>query len=129
MLTRGCLRDSLSLSGPSISPAEFITTNNTNSDLSLKLPPKPTPTTPDMSNEYRFTITYKAEKAARLIPGNISAEEVRSIFKADLDAFKIDQPADEVVRLDRPGSVSFTFAKKEDDHVCHLHFFLSHSLC
>ena len=73
-----------------------------------------------MSIRYRFTITYKDEKAARLVPGIISEKEVCSIFKADLKTFDIDQPKDQAIRLDGPGSISFTFMKYEgvsDDSV------------
>jgi hypothetical protein len=67
-----------------------------------------------MSITYRFTITYKDGKAARLVPGVISEKEVCSIFKADLKTFEIEQPKDQAIRLDGPGSISFAFMKCED---------------
>ena len=63
--------------------------------------------------KYRFTITYMGEKAARLAPGTIPDKEVCSIFKADLRSFKLDQPKDETIRLDKTGSVSFTFMQND----------------
>ena len=77
-----------------------------------------------MSTEYRFTITYNGGKARRLTPSTISSKEICAIFKADLRAFKIDQPKDETIQLDQRGSVSFTLRRYEDDNkndVCHLH--------
>ncbi|KIM81135.1 hypothetical protein PILCRDRAFT_502541 [Piloderma croceum F 1598] len=104
-------RDSISFTGPS-----------TNSEVSaaistdVNIPPASTstPELPTMSIKYRFTITYKDGKAARLVPGVISEKEVYSIFKADLKIFEIEQPKDQAIRLDGPGSISFAFMKYED---------------
>jgi len=102
MLTRGCRRDSISLTGPSINPE-------------VSAAPQHTPFDPTLSIEYRFTIIYKDGKAARLVPGAISDKEVCSIFKADLRAFEIGQPKDQVIFLDEQGSISFTFMRYDDD--------------
>jgi hypothetical protein len=76
-----------------------------------------------MAINYRFTITYTDGKAAQLVPGNISDKAISSIFKADLRAFKINQPKPDAIRLDEPGSVSLMLTRydgSDNDDVRHI---------
>jgi hypothetical protein len=118
-------RDSISFTGPSTNPEAPA-----DAPTNVNIPPASTSTQEllAMSIKYRFTITYKDEKAARLVPGVISEKEVCSVFKADLKIFEIEQPKDQEICLDRRGSISFTFMKYanvSDNDVCPASVFLT----
>ena len=115
MLTRGHHRESLSLTGPFADYKGTSILQNPTPNTSTQSKSTPAPRPPAMSIKYRFTITYKDEKAARLVPGTISNKYFCALFKADLRAFKIDQPKNETIRLDQRGCVSFTFLRYKDE--------------
>jgi len=118
MLTRGHRRDSISLTGPFRDPEGLVDIQPIASEQLMSAPIEKLPAT---SIRYRFTITYTGGKAAQLVPGNISDKAVSSIFKADLRAFKINQPKNETISLDGPGSVSFLLMRHEggnNNNVC-----------
>jgi hypothetical protein len=138
MLTRSHRRDSISLTGPFRDPEGLVDLQPIASDAIKQSMSGPIEKPPAMSIKYRFTITYTGWKAARLVPGDISDKAVSSIFKADLRAFKINQPKNETISLDGPGSVSFMLMRYEGGNnnnvyrvpeICAFHFIFADVAC
>jgi hypothetical protein len=64
---------------------------------------------PPPPSEYRFSIQYTGEKAARLASGTIPMWEVRSIFKNDLTALGANHPKSENIQQGPSGSIYFIY--------------------
>ena len=65
---------------------------------------------PAQLQEFRFTIKYTGERAARLVSGTILHWELCSMFKDDLTALRVNHPKVDQIQKGPPGSIYFLYS-------------------